>query len=135
MTWSCQAQWLKLSLPKLQVASALKHLHDHNVAHMDVKPDNIYTVGEEPIELYKLGDFGLAVPCSGSRQGICMEEGDSRSVQACPALRAVSCIDPLLHTACSVCLLVSIEYPVVPAVCAAQKSATLQVHSCRDFER
>ena len=74
-------------LPELQVASALKHLHDHNVAHMDVKPDNIYTVGEEPIEIYKLGDFGLAVPCSGSRQGICMEEGDSRSVRVCPALR------------------------------------------------
>ena len=84
-------------LPELQVASALKHLHDHNVAHMDVKPDNIYTVGEEPIEIYKLGDFGLAVPCSGSRQGICMEEGDSRSVrpsaEGLSAAQLISCAE------------------------------------------
>ncbi len=37
---------------------ALQHLHDHNLIHMDVKPENIF-VGRDGI--CKLGDFGLVV--------------------------------------------------------------------------
>lgn len=41
-----------------QIALALQHMHARNMAHMDVKPDNIYILDETT---YKLGDLGLAV--------------------------------------------------------------------------
>ena len=37
---------------------AVKHLHDHNLIHMDIKPENIF-VGVDGI--CKLGDFGLVI--------------------------------------------------------------------------
>ena len=37
---------------------ALKNLHDHNLVHMDVKPDNIFIARGE---IFKLGDFGLVI--------------------------------------------------------------------------
>ncbi|XP_074660292.1 membrane-associated tyrosine- and threonine-specific cdc2-inhibitory kinase-like [Tubulanus polymorphus] len=37
---------------------AVKHLHDHDLIHMDIKPDNIF-IGEDG--LAKLGDFGLVI--------------------------------------------------------------------------
>ncbi|TRY70416.1 hypothetical protein TCAL_16409 [Tigriopus californicus] len=40
---------------------ALKHLHDHNLIHMDVKPENIF-IGRDGI--CKLGDFGLVLDLS-----------------------------------------------------------------------
>ena len=36
----------------------MKHLHDHNLLHLDIKPENIF------VSMYgacKLGDFGLTV--------------------------------------------------------------------------
>ena len=41
----------------LQMASALQHLHSRGIAHMDVKPDNIYSTEDGQ---FKLGDFGLS---------------------------------------------------------------------------
>jgi len=37
---------------------AVKHLHDHNLIHMDIKPENIF-IGMDGI--CKLGDFGLVI--------------------------------------------------------------------------
>ena len=45
----------------LQMASALMHIHGLGLVHMDVKPDNIFRKGA----VFKLGDFGLAVPKDG----------------------------------------------------------------------
>lgn len=55
----------------LQMAEALHHLHERGIAHLDLKPDNIYVLNGE----YKLGDFGRAAQLSAS---IGVEEGDSR---------------------------------------------------------
>jgi len=43
-----------------QVADGLDHIHKKNLAHLDVKPENIYVDhqdGKPP--LYKIGDLGL----------------------------------------------------------------------------
>jgi len=75
-----------------QVASALAHLHDHGVAHLDVKPSNIYLVlplDEEesrgllvpPGTSFKLGDFGQATVMAAVAAGTHedgVNEGDCR---------------------------------------------------------
>eukprot|EP00455_Lapot_gusevi_P048905 TRINITY_DN6837_c0_g1_i4.p1 TRINITY_DN6837_c0_g1~~TRINITY_DN6837_c0_g1_i4.p1 ORF type:complete len:565 (-),score=102.27 TRINITY_DN6837_c0_g1_i4:485-2005(-) len=40
------------------MALALKHVHDHGVVHMDVKPDNFFMAADKTL---KLGDFGISV--------------------------------------------------------------------------
>ena len=40
----------------MQLSSALEYLHQHKLAHMDVKGENIYLTAKG---IYKLGDFGL----------------------------------------------------------------------------
>jgi serine/threonine protein kinase len=40
-----------------QIADALQHAHDHNVMHLDVKPENILVNGQNQL---LLSDFGLA---------------------------------------------------------------------------
>lgn len=57
------------------MAEALQHLHARGIAHLDVKPDNIYTTRDGA---YKLGDFGLACPRGGVTHTLSPEEGDSR---------------------------------------------------------
>ena len=37
---------------------AVKHLHDNNLVHVDIKPDNIFISYEG---VCKLGDFGLVI--------------------------------------------------------------------------
>jgi wee1-like protein kinase len=56
-----------------QMAAALRHLHQHGMVHLDVKPDNIYMSLDSGS--YKLGDFGLVTKSNG--QGRVME-GDGR---------------------------------------------------------
>lgn len=55
----------------LQMAKALHFMHEKGIAHLDVKPENIYF--KEGI--YKLGDFGCATLIDKS---LLVEEGDSR---------------------------------------------------------
>ena len=40
---------------------AVKHLHDHDLIHMDIKPENIFITDNE---VCKLGDFGLVLDLS-----------------------------------------------------------------------
>ncbi|CAB3398049.1 unnamed protein product [Caenorhabditis bovis] len=52
----------------LQVASALEYLHERNVAHRDVKPENLLLVDKFSV---KLCDFGLACHVLGPLYRIC----------------------------------------------------------------
>lgn len=54
-----------------QIAKALQFIHEHGIAHMDVKPENIYIKNG----IYKLGDFGCATLMDRSLR---IEDGDSR---------------------------------------------------------
>lgn len=55
----------------VQIAKALRYIHERGVAHLDVKPDNIYVKND----IYKLGDFGCATLLDAS---LPIEEGDAR---------------------------------------------------------
>ncbi|KAH7517101.1 wee1-like protein kinase isoform X2 [Ziziphus jujuba] len=54
-----------------QIAKALQFVHEKGIAHLDVKPDNIYVKNG----VYKLGDFGCATLLDRS---LPIEEGDAR---------------------------------------------------------
>ncbi|XP_004309698.1 PREDICTED: wee1-like protein kinase-like [Fragaria vesca subsp. vesca] len=54
-----------------QIAKALQFMHKRGIAHLDVKPDNIYAKDG----IYKLGDFGCATLLDKS---LPIEEGDAR---------------------------------------------------------
>ncbi|ONH93847.1 hypothetical protein PRUPE_8G256300 [Prunus persica] len=54
-----------------QIAKALQFIHKKGIAHLDVKPDNIYVKNG----VYKLGDFGCATLLDKS---LPIEEGDAR---------------------------------------------------------
>ncbi|KAG2406601.1 hypothetical protein LR48_Vigan11g077300 [Vigna angularis] len=54
-----------------QVANALRFIHEKGMAHLDVKPNNIYVKSG----VYKLGDFGCATLLDSS---LPIEEGDAR---------------------------------------------------------
>lgn len=45
---------------------AVKHLHDHDLVHMDIKPDNIF-ISKDGV--CKLGDFGLVLDLSKDKTG------------------------------------------------------------------
>ncbi|XVE73284.1 hypothetical protein DITRI_Ditri11bG0105200 [Diplodiscus trichospermus] len=54
-----------------QIAKALQFIHERGIAHLDIKPDNIYVKNG----VYKLGDFGCATLLNKS---LPVEEGDAR---------------------------------------------------------
>jgi len=56
-----------------QVASALQFIHGKGIAHLDVKPENIYVKSG----VYKLGDFGCASVIDNT---LLIEEGDARFI-------------------------------------------------------
>lgn len=60
-----------LILKFAQIAKALQFVHGRGIAHLDVKPDNIYIKNG----VYKLGDFGCATLIDKS---LPIEEGDAR---------------------------------------------------------
>nr|DBA18861.1 TPA: hypothetical protein GDO54_014756 [Pyxicephalus adspersus] len=53
----------------------LKHLHDRNLLHLDIKPANVFISFSG---LYKLGDFGLMVELDGAEGSGDAQEGDPR---------------------------------------------------------
>ncbi|XP_034690627.1 wee1-like protein kinase [Vitis riparia] len=55
----------------LHIAKALQFTHEKGIAHLDVKPDNIYVKDG----VYKLGDFGCATLLDRS---LSIDEGDAR---------------------------------------------------------
>ena len=58
------------------VANALAFAHDRGIAHMDVKPDNIFIHGDGS---HKLGDWGRCVALAArERRGAAVDEGDAR---------------------------------------------------------
>jgi serine/threonine protein kinase len=62
-----------------QLAIGVHHVHQKNLVHLDIKPDNIY----EKSGVYKLGDFGLCMGVSedgtdGRSPLLDVSEGDSR---------------------------------------------------------
>ncbi|KAK3155957.1 hypothetical protein QOZ80_2AG0100940 [Eleusine coracana subsp. coracana] len=54
-----------------QICKGLDFIHERGIAHLDVKPDNIYVKNG----VYKLGDFGCATLIDRS---LAIEDGDSR---------------------------------------------------------
>ncbi|GFO29422.1 membrane-associated tyrosine-and threonine-specific cdc2-inhibitory kinase [Plakobranchus ocellatus] len=54
---------------------ALKHLHDHNLVHMDIKPDNAFISFDG---ICKLGDFGLVIDLTKKRDVSDAIEGDPK---------------------------------------------------------
>ncbi|KAK4492577.1 hypothetical protein RD792_003392 [Penstemon davidsonii] len=54
-----------------QIAKALQFIHERGIAHLDVKPENIYVKSG----VYKLGDFGCATLLNKT---LPIEEGDAR---------------------------------------------------------
>ncbi|CAI9603326.1 unnamed protein product [Staurois parvus] len=53
----------------------LKHLHDRNLLHLDIKPANVFISFSG---VYKLGDFGLMVELDGAEGSRDAQEGDPR---------------------------------------------------------
>ncbi|XP_056408722.1 membrane-associated tyrosine- and threonine-specific cdc2-inhibitory kinase isoform X2 [Hyla sarda] len=53
----------------------LKHLHDRNLLHLDIKPANVFISFSG---VYKLGDFGLMVELDGAEGSAEAQEGDPR---------------------------------------------------------
>ncbi|XP_072043477.1 serine/threonine-protein kinase 35-like [Amphiura filiformis] len=51
------------------IASGVAHLHDNNLAHRDLKPDNILITGTPSSPKAMIGDFGLAKFGSDNFQG------------------------------------------------------------------
>jgi len=58
----------------VQIGTALAGMHEMGLAHLDVKPDNIYCSADA----FRLGDFGLVCSQTMVNDGIEPEEGDGR---------------------------------------------------------
>ncbi|KAJ9581658.1 hypothetical protein L9F63_023175, partial [Diploptera punctata] len=63
----------KFKWPVSVVNQAVKHLHDHNLVHLDIKLENILIDNNRH---YKLGDFGLVIDISKDLKDA--EDGDPK---------------------------------------------------------
>ena len=54
---------------------ALEFIHRNAMCHLDIKPQNIFVKKDPPLDVFKLGDFGLVTKISYHKD---VEEGDSR---------------------------------------------------------
>mmetsp|Transcript_7513 Transcript_7513/g.14694 ORF Transcript_7513/g.14694 Transcript_7513/m.14694 type:complete len:700 (+) Transcript_7513:510-2609(+) len=63
----------RLATILVQLAAGLAYMHATNLAHMDVKPENMFWTERG---VYKLGDFGLVTPADAAEH--LMDEGDKR---------------------------------------------------------
>eukprot|EP00058_Branchiostoma_floridae_P020304 XP_002605794.1 hypothetical protein BRAFLDRAFT_121900 [Branchiostoma floridae] len=60
----------------VDLLSGLKHLHDHRLIHLDIKPDNIFVSNDG---VCKIGDFGLVVEVD--KEDVCdAQEGDPKYI-------------------------------------------------------
>ncbi|XP_060589095.1 membrane-associated tyrosine- and threonine-specific cdc2-inhibitory kinase-like [Ruditapes philippinarum] len=59
----------------VDLLQAVKHLHAHNLIHMDIKPDNIFISYDG---ICKLGDFGLVIDLSKGNDFSEAQEGDPK---------------------------------------------------------
>ncbi|XP_053384462.1 membrane-associated tyrosine- and threonine-specific cdc2-inhibitory kinase-like isoform X2 [Mercenaria mercenaria] len=59
----------------VDLLQAVKHLHDNNLIHMDIKPDNIFISYDG---ICKLGDFGLVIDLSKGNDFSEAQEGDPK---------------------------------------------------------
>lgn len=59
----------------VDLLQAVKHLHDNNLVHMDIKPDNIFISYDG---ICKLGDFGLVIDLTKGSDFSEAQEGDPK---------------------------------------------------------
>ncbi|XP_067938018.1 membrane-associated tyrosine- and threonine-specific cdc2-inhibitory kinase-like isoform X2 [Watersipora subatra] len=59
----------------IDLLMAVKHLHDHELIHMDIKPDNIFIAKDGTCQL---GDFGLILDLSKNKEISEAQEGDPK---------------------------------------------------------
>ncbi|XP_052233835.1 membrane-associated tyrosine- and threonine-specific cdc2-inhibitory kinase-like isoform X2 [Dreissena polymorpha] len=59
----------------VDLLQAVKHLHDNNLVHMDIKPDNIFISHDG---ICKLGDFGLVIDLAKGNDFSEAQEGDPK---------------------------------------------------------
>lgn len=67
---------------------AVKHLHDHDLLHLDIKPDNIFISFDN---VAKLGDFGLVCSCLDLNSSISYNTPSSNSNSTPTTLLMSSC--------------------------------------------
>ena len=59
----------------ITLTQAVKHLHDNNLVHIDIKPDNIFISHDG---VCKLGDFGLVIDLAKGNDFSEAQEGDPK---------------------------------------------------------
>ncbi len=48
----------------MQCALGMAHIHTSDLIHRDLRADNVFVAGKDPLRLC-VGDLGLAVVCTG----------------------------------------------------------------------
>ncbi|ESO12356.1 hypothetical protein HELRODRAFT_62778 [Helobdella robusta] len=59
----------------IDLLMAVKHLHDHDLIHMDIKPENVFI---SDTDVCKLGDFGLVLDLNKREEWVDALEGDPK---------------------------------------------------------
>jgi calcium-dependent protein kinase len=97
----CEAQGARIAS---QILSVLKELHEKNIVHRDVKPENILLTSRDDSEVnVKLCDFGLARLLSGDIDSYTSSDEED-SPMTTPRARAYSTAGSDLYAAPEVCV-------------------------------